>query len=1258
MNIDVVNPKRSLNKAYLKEKVSRSNIELLKKNLATLLSKINEHESEEHHKNLITEFLKDTWYKDLNEINTKGRSDLVIHTGKTSKDPVGVIIETKKPSNKSEMISEAKPNTKAMHELVLYYLRERIDHANINITHLIITNVYEWCIVDENWFETNVYRNPKLRKDYENWKLSGKDTKFFYESIAQPYLSQLNESFSFTYFDLRDYRQYITAGERENDNKLIPLYKIFSPAHLFKQSFKNDNNTLDKKFYRELLHILGLDEVKQKSKTLIQRKDNPDEASLLENTINKLKSRDSLGNVTNLTAYGTVQKDQLYHIGLELCITWINRIIFIKLLEAQLFRYHHNDSSFLFLNIGKIFDFGELSNVFFDVLAEKPSERLSQLKGKFEKVPYLNSSLFERTALEKQALDIGNLDNRVELPLYHDSVLKDIKGKKKTGDLPTLQYLFEFLDSYDFSSEGSEEIQEENKNLINAAVLGLIFEKINGYKDGAFFTPGFVTMYMCKETIRKSVVQKFNTRYDLDCNTFQDLKNYLAPHFKAKDLFEYNNIVNDLKLCDPAVGSGHYLVSALNEIISIKSELGILIDIDGYRLNGYDVRIESDELIITYNENSEIFEYTIKNNVVSKDIQRVQKTIFHEKETIIENSLFGVDLNPNSVKICRLRLWIELLKSAYYTDESGFSELETLPNIDINIKCGNSLISRFSLEDDLHSSFEGTKYSFHQYKEAVQAYKHTRDKETKKAITTILEDVKSSFSSSLNEKFKKLIAKARGKLTNVSSEINRKKEWQEAITDKMAERLRKAKKSLEIAEKVKDDILSNAIYKDSFEWRFEFPEVLDENQNFIGFDAVIGNPPYIPLEDLTPEERDFYRNKYPQFGRKFETSVLFMTEGFKILRPEGYLSYIAPVTWQTGENYSAFRKYLSESKGVDKIINLPFDIFADAYVETAIYLFSNHQLPTYCIYSYDKKDVVSSFEGIKFDIIDASLLIPPKYKIILNPFVAKFLKELDVEYAPLGDITISTQGLSGSMFKPSKKADPNRDFPFLVKGNVYNYQLQIEETYLVSLDDKASLKPFYESGPKLLIRRIINRQDRLSVGYTENKMVFKKDINPFVPSDNRFHPKYLLTLMASRLISYVYLEISTIAKKDDFRQTTLGELRELPMPILSKEKQRPFIILADYLLVLASLGESTSFFDRVADALVYELFLPSIIKQANCKVSPFLLNLPELDKKDPKKNLILIQNEQKALSSPSHPITASLLKLLNIAEINKIEGRS
>jgi hypothetical protein len=339
------------------------------------------------------------------------------------------------------------------------------------------------------------------------------------------------------------------------------------------------------------------------------------------------------------------------------------------------------------------------------VLARKYDDRNQDVKKTFEKVPYLNSSLFEPTEIEQVTLFISNLKDDKTIPVISSTVLKNDQGKKRTGNLTTLEYLFDFLNAYDFTSEGSEEIQEDNKSLINASVLGLIFEKINGYKEGSFFTPGFITMYMCRETIRKSVVQKFNETKKWNCSTVEEL------YDKIEDRKEANDIVNSIKICDPAVGSGHFLVSALNEMIAVKNDLKILQDRTGKRLKEYQVEVVNDELIVT-DEEGELFDY----NPTNKESQRIQETLFHEKQTIIENCLFGVDINPNSVKICRLRLWIELLKNAYYKNAT---ELETLPNIDINIKCGNSLVSRFAIDADLKQALKKSKWSIDSYRIAV-----------------------------------------------------------------------------------------------------------------------------------------------------------------------------------------------------------------------------------------------------------------------------------------------------------------------------------------------------------------------------------------------------------------------------------------------------------------------------------------------------------------------------------------------------------
>ena len=132
-------PKRALNKAFLKVKPNRTEIEGFKTNLIQLLDRTNDTESEEFHKNLVIDFLKKTYYDPNHFINTKGRNDLVIHNGNNASSSVGVIIEAKKPTNKTEMITTKKLNVKAFQELVLYYLRERITHKNLEVKYLIAT---------------------------------------------------------------------------------------------------------------------------------------------------------------------------------------------------------------------------------------------------------------------------------------------------------------------------------------------------------------------------------------------------------------------------------------------------------------------------------------------------------------------------------------------------------------------------------------------------------------------------------------------------------------------------------------------------------------------------------------------------------------------------------------------------------------------------------------------------------------------------------------------------------------------------------------------------------------------------------------------------------------------------------------------------------------------------------------------------------------------------------------------------------------
>ncbi len=1207
MNLTLNSPRKTLNKAFLKSKVNRSDIEDFKTNLKLLFGRINENESEEHLKNVVSDFLKDTWYKNHNEINTKGRSDLVIYNGTSTNQSVGVIIEVKHPNNKSEMINSSRFNVKAFHELILYYLRERFDHNNFDIKHLIITNIYEWFIFDENWFEVNIYRNVKLRKDFESWKLSGKDTRSFYEGSAKSHLNAISDKIECTYFDLREFKNAVNSEANEDDKKLISLYKCFSPTNLLKQAFANDSNSLDRKFYDELLHIIGLEEKKEGGRKLIRRKNIPSHSSILENTIIQLEDRDSLRSLDRISDYGKNREEQLYNVGLELTITWINRILFIKLLEAQLYKYHVKNNDYKFLNDNFIQDYDDLNVLFFQVLAEKRSVRRPHLIDKFQKVPYLNSSLFERTDLERKTIDIGALTNRSVLEIMPKTVLKDQKGTRKTGSLPTIKYLFDFLDSYDFSSEGSEEIQEENKNLINASVLGLIFEKINGYKDGSFFTPGFVTMYICGETIRNAVVRKFNKSYDLECTSFDDLKNFISSRYKTEDILQFNKIIDGLKICDPAVGSGHFLVSALNEIIAIKADLGILADSNGVRLTGYEVKIENDELIVTYNDNTEIFEYRVTNNSANSESQRVQRTLFHEKQKVIENCLFGVDINPNSVKICRLRLWIELLKNTYYKEDSNFAELETLPNIDINIKCGNSLINRFPLDVEMGIASKGT-YSLQQYRDAFHKYHHAESKDEKRELENLITLIKGDYTSAIysRDPLIRRLSNLRGKKTNIENKVVVGDLFSKTKKSDIKNELGKVDASIEKVRLEIEDIKNNKVYNHAFEWRLEFPDILKDDGSFSGFDVIIGNPPYVfgGNEGISSLDKRFFKDKYLSGGGKINLFTLFIERGFDLLKPEGNFSFIIPNTFLRVTSYNESRKLVLDNYQLDSIMDLGGGVFDDA-VTTAVVIVAqkkNASIDHNILVSDNGIDISNSIN--QHDLKNKSYVIATN----INSDKQIVINKIETDSIRLG--SICKEMIFGVVITKNKDEVVSPEAregwkPFLEGKDISPYFIKPIHNYLnyrPELLHRARSKEIFEVSEKILLQRITGGSRPLKAAYDNHQLYNKESINNIILEESSgYYYKFILGLLNSKLINWYYTNQFTNESKLTVNLSK-EYLSQIPIPIVDKDIQEPFVIIVDYILVLHEsldpkpLDEYVpnsyliSLFEDILDAMTFELF--------------------------------------------------------------------
>ncbi|REJ40781.1 MAG: class I SAM-dependent DNA methyltransferase [Microcystis flos-aquae DF17] len=1181
MKTENFSPRQALNKAFLRVKPNRSQVEKFQTHLEQLLGSINETESEEFHKNLLADFLKHSYYSPQHFINTKGRNDLVIHNGKESRDSVGVILEVKKPSNKSEMLRRDKLNCKALQELLLYFLRERITEKNLEIKHLIATNIYEWFIFDGNIFERLFAQNQELVRqfnDFETGRLTGKTTDFFYKQIGEPFLNSILDSLTYTHFDLREYTQTI----REDEHNLISLYKIFSPEHLLKLPFANDSNSLDKNFYSELLHIIGLTEIKEGGKKLIQRLQLAarQPGSLLENAISQVESLDKISRLPNPEEFGETEEERLLNIGLELGITWINRILFLKLLEAQIIRYHRGDKSLGFLNLGKIADYDDLNRLFFSVLAKKQSERSKDIQNTHTQVPYLNSSLFEPTELEQSTIVISNLCSE-NIEIFAGTVLKDSQGKKRTGEINALAYLFEFLNAYDFSSEGGEAIQEDNKTLINASVLGLIFEKINGYKDGSFFTPGFITMYMCRETIRRAVIEKFNQSQGWDCQTIEDVYN------RIKDKTAANAIINSLKICDPAVGSGHFLVSALNEIIAIKSELQILVDKEGKTLRDYRVEVVNDELIVT-DDDGNLFEYNPRN----RESQRVQETLFQEKQRLIEGCLFGVDINPNSVKICRLRLWIELLKNAYYKADN---ELETLPNIDINIKVGNSLISRFGLSNDLQVFSRKNRLSIESYKDAVRVYRNAEDKSQKREMERLISEIKSSFRQTLQGD-NPLKKRLRGLETDLYSLENQILLFEESPKEKKA-RERKISQLRNEIDKLRpqlEEIESGKIYHNAFEWRFEFPEVLDDKGNFVGFDVVIGNPPYIQLSKIdstTVKYKNYLLMRYETSGGRLNTFIFFTHLSFQILKQNGILSYIIPNTILTQEYYVFTRQFLLNKVTLSEVINFLNLPFEDAVVETVIIQYLKSQNLDYAV---NYGELAESGFNFKFNISSSEIRSNIGYSFLVQRN-SILLKVFESKNCPLDEICNINQAiaLKGDKSLSLKTQNPEGKYKKLLDGrNINKYSISWDGFYLdydITKIHSCKRRDIFETKEKLLFRRVsrtlIFTYDN-SQYYALNTLVvvnLKKGIN--------FDIKFLLGIMNSSLMNYIYNN-KFKSTKTVFSEIQTRSISQLPIPKISQEQQQPIIVLVDQILTAKKSNPKadTSELEKEIDKIVYELY--------------------------------------------------------------------
>ncbi|ECQ5788094.1 class I SAM-dependent DNA methyltransferase [Campylobacter jejuni] len=912
MHFTLLNEKDFFNPYYRKKQIMQNEFDIFNKALMQYLERLESSQSENEDylvANALSPFLTMLNFKTHIKTKQKGKSeiDLSISKDEFSKD-LEVLIEAKKPNSK-EFITHTKVNSKALHETILYYFRNR--EYSFSLKFIIITDFYKFYIFKISEFEELFYKNPSFKKLFEEFcnpnSLFKGNTEEFYKEVAK-LIENSKENLKGFLIDLT----FLKDKQKSNFKNLASIYKTFHRDFLLNEFNPNDANSLNNAFYKELLYILGLCESKQNSKLIIAKSE---------------ESKEEQG--TFYTAINSKLKEENFETILKLLILWLNRILFLKLIESNLVRFN-DDKNLKFLNFKKIPDFDKLSELFFEVLAKEKSTRK---KSEFAYLPYLNSSLFEKQSIEN-TLEISSLSNDLKLFYYKNTVLKDDKCKAKKGQVGLLEYLFEFLDSFDFGSDDEQSEILSQKELISSSVLGNVFEKLNGYKEGSFYTPSFITSYMCKESITKVVLDKFNAQFDLDAKDISELRKSL----RKEDKKAQKELLNSIKICDPAVGSGHFLVSALNVMLSIYDELN-LFDEEFY------LEVQNDEILIT-GRKGEFIEY--KRPSTPKDkAHLIQQELFHTKKDIIENNLFGVDINPNSCEITKLRLWIELLKHSFYQsfDDENYHDLKTLPNIDINIKCGNSLVSYFETGKSLNH-YPNIKERMGKYKRIVKDYKEGFYTD-KSHINQEIKNLKISFKNfCFADKFKKEMKSFNDKCEKYSKKYGNFL----AVDDENLKFFVSANLTLfdfdekeatkEFANLKKEyDNIFNLESNHPFEWRFEFPEILDDDGNFKGFDLIIGNPPYIRQEELKELKPHLAKN-YKVYKGTSDIYTYFYELGFNVLKDNGVLSYITSNKYTRAGYGEALREFLLKNVKFLEYTDLNgIKVFDSATVDTSILCF-------------------------------------------------------------------------------------------------------------------------------------------------------------------------------------------------------------------------------------------------------------------------------------------------------------------------------
>jgi len=738
------------------------------------------------------------------------------------------------------------------------------------------------------------------------------------------------------------------------------------------------------------------------------------------------------------------------------------------------------------------------------------------------RVPFLNGGLFE---------PINNYNWQDTDIFLDNSIFKDI---------------IKTFDQFNFTIKEDEPLEKEVA--VDPEMLGKVFENLLEIVDrkskGAFYTPRHIVHYMCQESlisylktnsdIPEEDLRIFITKGELAINSIiranEEKKKYNGKQYTRIELPEsikensgvLENLLKNVKVIDPAVGSGAFPVGMMNEIVKARHILYLLAEYDNIDL--YDL-----------------------------------------KRQTIENSLYGVDIELSATDVTKLRFWLSLI-----VDEENIGEIKPLPNLDNKIMCGNSLVDSYEdirLFDDSLIRRSGQQ----------------------KLMITPVEKAFNDLENKKLEYFKTSGPKTKIKL---KTEINELK-WNfiekqiENYNPKLIEDIRKYKYTQD---------------RPFFVWELEFSEIFKGDAP--GFDIVIGNPPYVLLQnmDCSDELKDYLSSKYTVSQYKIDLYHLFFEKGINLLKKNGSICYITPNTFLMNKYLSKLRKFMLDTCCINSILIIKDDVFKNVAVDSSVILLTenedeNIKLNNNVHIQIVEKDLEKNHDTCQNNFLNDDNYI---FNVNITNEERELIKKISNNKISLGDILRVSFGLQTKNKKKYVQNYPvDNNWKPCINGKDINpfTPVQSKTYFLHDFDIKAGgcWDDSTHNTPIKIVIRQIGKYPIASIDL--NKYYSLNTIYNLSGLNSEFDYYYILAIINSNVIKY-YWKINFYDSKVKFPKVKKTYLDKIPIPKIDLDQQKEIINLSKKIFEINGLNKDSQSIENYDDELktLYSMLESKIYK--------------------------------------------------------------